>query len=441
MKKVLLTLSVVVGLNAYAQTEPATQYNLLNPELRLAKAEADQMLQLVKARNYSQKAKTNGGVISKQMIGFSDTLYQFYGGSAIFGGLFQVPIYQDSSLKQEFTDVTSHIDQHAVGMTYDPASLIWGKYQFTEADALTIDSVHIFGKYDTPSSIPSPSGDSLIVEMTWAPKFPGSARNNAFQGVYYAPNANNPDTCRQENPLVDVTAVGSAWKLKGGNYLRTGIALTSADLAGTGDPTRLYSIAVNKLIPAGNLVAVSFKFKSAYAAMTSVGDTFFSTVDVENTKIPNFATRLASENIAGGTWFFCDNLGLNSTSELTSTTLYQTNGNFRDSMYSGRVTGGYFTYLTVSGTSTVGLAEKTTETNLQIFPNPSSGVVHVSISQSGSYQLELMNILGQVVFTENIRSTDNESIRVDLGHLASGVYLLNIRGENFSQTSKLNIER
>ncbi len=444
MKKVLLALTMATSMVCLGQNQ-STQADApqppLNPELRISKAETAQLLNYISHRKHVQKEKTAGGVINKQFIGYADTLFELFGGANLFGGLFQVPFYQDSTLKAEFTNGTNYIDQHAISMTYDPASVVWGQNTFSNDDAVTIDTVHFFGKYDSPSTIPNPSGDSLLVEMTWAPKEPGSDRNDAFQGVYYTPNSNNIDTCRLENPLVNVSTPGSAWHLDGPNYIRRGIELTAADIASSTDPNSLFSIAINQTIPAGNLVAIAFRFKSAYASTTSVGDTFFSTVDVENTKIPNLAGRLASENVVNGTRYFCDFGGMNSTGELTSATLYQTNGNFRDGMFAGRVTGGYFIYLTVSGTSTFGIDENISRTRVELYPNPSSGTVNLNISQGGNYLLSLTNTLGQVVHSENISITDNEASNRDFSNLNNGIYLLHISGEGYTYTTKLTISK
>lgn len=418
-----------------------TQSRLLHPDLQVDEAELQPLFKMVDQRNQAQKAKVAGGAISKQLVGYADTIYQYYGGSGLFGGLFQIPLYSDSTLIEEFTDALSFIDQHAASLTYDPSSLIFGENAFSESDNLTIDSVHIFGKYDTPSSIPTPSGDSLIVELTWAPKNPSAARNDAFQGVYYTPDMNNPDTCFIENPKVDVSAAGGPWKLAGTNYVRTGIELDANDVAGENDPTILYSIPVNQNIPSGNLVAVSVRFKSAYSSTASVGDTFFSTISVERTKIPNFATRLASENVANGTRWFCDPFGMNSTGQLTKATLYQTNGNFRDGQFGGRVTGGFFIYLTVSGSSTFGMKETADHQYLNVYPNPTAGSLNIDMIQGGRYQLVLTNTLGQVVHSEKIVLNGSEPLRKDFSHLPAGFYQIDLHSEEVRYTSKVVLEK
>ncbi len=70
------------------------------------------------------------------------------------------------------------------------------------------------------------------------------------------------------------------------------------------------------------------------------------------------------------------------------------------------------------------------ETELHIFPNPSSGIIHLQSSSSlaRDAQLSLMNELGQLVWLESL-PTDSQSLRsIELpASLPAGVYWLNIR--------------
>ena len=132
---------------------------------------------------------------------------------------------------------------------------------------------------------------------------------------------------------------------------------------------------------------------------------------------------------------------MNSTGELSSATLYQTNGNFRDDMFAGRVTGGYFIYLTVSGTSTFGIDESISQKEVQYYPNPSSGNINIGIAQGGKYQIDVINTLGQVVHSENVVISGNEVLRRDFSKFNSGIYLINISGEGYTNSSKITISR
>lgn len=437
MKKILLALTLAIGTLAYGQNAISIEQNRqMNPELKVSESDIAPARAALKQRNGNQASKVAGGLITNQLIGYSDTIYQLYGGSGVFG-IFQVPMYKDSTLQQEFSNGTSWVDRHAVGMVYDPTSFIWGDNKFTNNDAVTIDSVHILGKYSAPSSITNPSGDSLIVEIAWSP-ISGDATN----GVLYSPNAQNPDTCLVETHAVTVNTPGGEWELTGSNRMRTGIELTAADLRGLNDNSATYSIAVNQTIPAGNIAAISFAFKSAYAGTVSQGDTFFSTVDYDNAAIPNFSARLAQESNFSGTRYFCDPDGENATSELLNSTLYQTWGDFRDDIFLPWVSSGYLTYLTITGTSTVGIDEEEgAKAKVELYPNPTTGRLNIAISQGGTYNLEVVNMLGQVVHSEEVSVSGSEELRRDFSNLSKGIYLVNVKGENFSNTTKLTINK
>ncbi len=167
MKKVLLTLITLVGFAAYAQ-QNNTQG--LNDDLKVSQAEAQQIQQILNKKMAANKMKTAGGVITNQFIGWADTIYGLNGAATTFN-IFQNPIWKDSTVREEFSNAIQHIGSHAIGTTYDPTSVIWGSTQFSDADPYTIDSVYILGAYRSPSSIPNPTGDSLIVELVWGTYF------------------------------------------------------------------------------------------------------------------------------------------------------------------------------------------------------------------------------------------------------------------------------
>jgi hypothetical protein len=438
MKKVLLTLITLVGLTGFAQSQSVFQNNTLPEELRADVSEVIAIQEMVDARNKAMKAKTAGGVINKQLIGYADTLYQLNGGSATFGGLFQIPIYKDSTLRQEFSNGSPFMDQHAIGGTYDPTSIVWGANTFAASNSVTIDSLHLLGKYSASSNFPTVTGDSLIVEVVWAPR---SSLTGTFNGVFFSPNATNPDTCNITTPSLTVASAGGSWKMSGTNRIRKGIALGTNDLLADADPAVLYSIAINQVIPADNLVGYAFRFKSAYSSTTAVGDTFFSTVDIENTKIPNFAGRLAQENPFTGFRYFCDFGGENTTGVLDQSTLYKQNGNFLDDIMFPSASSAYWTYITVSGTSTFDIDENTVNTEVELYPNPTSGVVNLAISQGGTYTIELVNMLGQVVHTEEVSVNGNERLTRNFSNLTKGIYLVNVKGDNYANTTKLTINK
>jgi hypothetical protein len=78
---------------------------------------------------------------------------------------------------------------------------------------------------------------------------------------------------------------------------------------------------------------------------------------------------------------------------------------------------------------------------LEVFPNPTNGEVNISLTQGGSYTIEVIDMVGNRVHTEEVRINGNEKLSRDYSSLPRGVYLLNVKdGENFSKTTKLTIK-
>lgn len=77
---------------------------------------------------------------------------------------------------------------------------------------------------------------------------------------------------------------------------------------------------------------------------------------------------------------------------------------------------------------------------LQLFPNPSAGIVQVQADVAGSVQLRVMDLAGRTVHEE--RSTAGTGWRhtLHLGHLRPGGYLLQVQSEQGIATARLIIE-
>ncbi len=75
--------------------------------------------------------------------------------------------------------------------------------------------------------------------------------------------------------------------------------------------------------------------------------------------------------------------------------------------------------------------------NVQVFPNPSSGIITVS-SDENFKNIEVYNVLGSLIHFEKTYS-QNE-IELNLSHLSSGIYHLILRNENQVINQKIIIE-
>ncbi|XOV66236.1 MAG: PA domain-containing protein [Fluviicola sp.] len=78
--------------------------------------------------------------------------------------------------------------------------------------------------------------------------------------------------------------------------------------------------------------------------------------------------------------------------------------------------------------TTIGLDE---QNKLQgnAFPNPAEDRVTISVNTSGNAQLQITDITGKVVYSENVVITNGE-VAVNISELASGAYVFNLTDEN-----------
>ena len=75
--------------------------------------------------------------------------------------------------------------------------------------------------------------------------------------------------------------------------------------------------------------------------------------------------------------------------------------------------------------------------NVEVFPNPSSGIVTVSFDEHFKY-IEVYNVLGSLIHSEKTNSLNE--VELNLSHLSSGIYHLVLTSENLVLNQKIIIE-
>jgi hypothetical protein len=78
---------------------------------------------------------------------------------------------------------------------------------------------------------------------------------------------------------------------------------------------------------------------------------------------------------------------------------------------------------------TTAIVEKVTE-NVNVYPNPFSDKFTVKLEKVQDYQIHVMDMSGKALYTNSFANTN--AINLDLGHLASGQYILKIVSETSS---------
>lgn len=79
---------------------------------------------------------------------------------------------------------------------------------------------------------------------------------------------------------------------------------------------------------------------------------------------------------------------------------------------------------------------------LLVYPNPSTGIVHLTINnlQGKKVELSVLNVIGSVMYRETVTElNDRYTKTLDLSKFANGLYYVRLESENTSQMCKLVI--
>jgi hypothetical protein len=79
---------------------------------------------------------------------------------------------------------------------------------------------------------------------------------------------------------------------------------------------------------------------------------------------------------------------------------------------------------------------------LLVYPNPSTGIVHLTINnlQGKKVELTVLNVIGSVMYRETLSEmNDRYTKMLDLSKFANGLYYVRLEAENTSQICKLVI--
>jgi len=92
--------------------------------------------------------------------------------------------------------------------------------------------------------------------------------------------------------------------------------------------------------------------------------------------------------------------------------------------------------VTIAGSGCITGVEKNMETNIQVYPNPTSGELNIEgISATDQITLTMKNILGEEVKINHERFSNK--IKINTEHLSIGIYFLNITQDNQESMHKI----
>jgi hypothetical protein len=79
--------------------------------------------------------------------------------------------------------------------------------------------------------------------------------------------------------------------------------------------------------------------------------------------------------------------------------------------------------------------------SIDIYPNPSNGTFTINLSHlnTATANIEVYNLLGELVFSEQAQPLAVPIHRVDLNTIQNGIYMVNIKADNTYVTQKISI--
>ncbi|GAA4502584.1 hypothetical protein GCM10023172_26130 [Hymenobacter ginsengisoli] len=97
---------------------------------------------------------------------------------------------------------------------------------------------------------------------------------------------------------------------------------------------------------------------------------------------------------------------------------------------------------TIRGTYQTVIRPTLDDKTLVVYPNPSTGIVHLTISglEGRKVEVSVLNVIGTVLYHETLSELNERYTKtLDLSRFANGLYYVKLEADNASQLCKLVI--
>ncbi|MDF2436066.1 MAG: hypothetical protein K0Q95_442 [Bacteroidota bacterium] len=84
--------------------------------------------------------------------------------------------------------------------------------------------------------------------------------------------------------------------------------------------------------------------------------------------------------------------------------------------------------------ATTGVNEKLSEKNLLVYPNPTSGLIHIVFPEGSEATIEILDVLGNVLIKQN------DLHQADLSNFAQGIYFIRMTNKTDSHTKRIIVK-
>jgi hypothetical protein len=81
------------------------------------------------------------------------------------------------------------------------------------------------------------------------------------------------------------------------------------------------------------------------------------------------------------------------------------------------------------------------EKSVSVYPNPSTGMVHLTLTgfKGKKTELRVMNVIGNVIYREILNDNETTKKDLDLSKLTSGLYYIKLQTDDYSEIRKVII--
>lgn len=371
-----------------------------------------------------------------------------------------IPIWQDTTIRQNFTSGLGTINFSSVCQAFYPFDNLWndasnpnflGQIKVTSTNSYVVDSVRIMGFYFTGAKGGPSQVDTL--EISVATQAPGATwfwrGSVSAWALPYLPSGKdtlytsapiNVDSIRRTALSNPTTAAGTTFK----------VPLTpSMRISSTGATTfQEFSFKVpgTFTVPAGSIVLVSYTFRT--------GGTWVKNVDTVQER-HNFRAAFAYpgtstvSEVQKYTWY--------SGNHSMSSIMFSTDSNFyTPTVVIGAIntpTAWFNQYLlnsiTVSCascglvTTGGGINETSLFSSVKAFPNPANTELNVpfTATEKATVTVSLTNMLGQVVATQSIKANAGQEATAtfNTSSLSSGVYMYTVEANGQRVSNRFSV--
>ena len=79
--------------------------------------------------------------------------------------------------------------------------------------------------------------------------------------------------------------------------------------------------------------------------------------------------------------------------------------------------------------------------NITIFPNPVNDMLNIEFKEylGSKTQINIYNLVGELVYSEQVNPTFNDIIQLDLSAMKAGIYMVNIDDGNKMISKKISL--